>query len=400
MKYPFANPNLRFIDFLCALNISSNNAKYIIENYFRNITGKRYILITNSCRTALYIAYKAIDKKGEVVTSPLTCKAAIDPIEESDNIPVYADIKLSDLNINPDDIQHRISNNTVAIQPIHIGGNSCDMEEITEIARNNNLFLIEDCAQSLGATHKGKNTGSFGDISCFSLIKNAYGIGGGILATDSYKIYEKAKSINGECAKPSKFLLFYRIIRNIFDTKRKYYIWRILFNTLMKLRSKRKHYRNVAMQLYQISDIELKIAALQIKRINQLHLERKKVGKTFYDVLLKNDFMINKNYDKDNSSFTKLILYNPNINSRQYLQILNNNGIEAMHLEHKYGSPYQERLISKAEADKIGLINYNKVHDSLLALPLTEYMKYNDIEYIVKTMERINGRSETFKHIN
>ena len=99
----------------------------------------------------MYLAYKAIDSTGEVITSPLTCKVAIDPIVESGNKPIFADINTGDLNINPLDIEDRINKNTIAIQTIHLGGISCEMDEIRKIAKDNKLDIIEDSCHAFGS---------------------------------------------------------------------------------------------------------------------------------------------------------------------------------------------------------------------------------------------------------
>ena len=360
-----------------------------ITSYFKKMTGKKYILITNSCRSALYLGYKAMNKTGEVITSPLTCKAAIEPIEESGNRPVFADINLSNLNINPGDITPRINRNTIAIQAIHLGGVSCDMDQIQRIARENNLFVIEDCAQALGAKYNDKYTGTFGDITCFSLIKNAYGIGGGILATNNEEIFINAKNISNTFPKPLRMLIFYRIVRNIIDTKRTSVAGRLLFTALIKLKGNRTNYQSVAEQLYRITGVEIKIAARQISRFDSLHRRRKYVGKSYYDILQNRGLFSHGEYEKDGSSYTKLFLYNPKFDSRRILEALNDQGIEAMHLEHKNGSPYQERLISEDLADASGLNNYNKVHDALVSLPVSEFFNKDDIDYIVARLESI-----------
>jgi hypothetical protein len=89
MIIPYASPNLRCGDVVRALALSETGADKRIKQYFRQLTGKRHVLITNSCRTALFLAYGALEAKGEVITSPLTCQVAIDPIIESGNTPVF-----------------------------------------------------------------------------------------------------------------------------------------------------------------------------------------------------------------------------------------------------------------------------------------------------------------------
>ena len=382
MKYLYSSPNLRIIDVLKALLLTGNKAEKGIKHHFSELTGKKYILITNSCRTALFLAYKAIGKTGAVITSPLTCKVAIDPIVESGNKPVFADIRTSDLNIDPDDIAHRINNETLAIQAIHLGGIPCDMEKINKIAQKNKLWVIEDCAQSLGALNNDEYAGSFGDIACFSLIKNAYGIGGGILTTDSYSVYNEAlKASQGFLKTPLKLAIF-RTIRNIIATKRRYKIGNLLFKTLMKLKGEKRSYNSIDGQLFQISGMEKRVAAQQIKRYPELHQKRKKIGKAYYDLLSSQGILMNKYYNSENSSFTKLIVYNPVISSKKYLQKLNDNGIEAMHLEDKHGSPYQDRLIQSNQSIGERLVNYDKAHDCLISLPISETFKKQQIDYI------------------
>ena len=386
MKIPYANPNLGIPDFIRALFISDATANKEIKTYFSNLTGKKHILITNSCRSALFLAYTAIEAKGEVITTPLTCKVAIDAIVESGNTAIFADINLCDLNIQPGDIEHRVNDKTIAIQAIHLGGVSCDMLQILSIARKNKLLVIEDCAQSLGAVSKGKLTGSFGDVACFSLIKNAYGIGGGILATDDYEIFQRAESINNTLDKTSLPLVLFRVARNLLDTKRKYRFVFPIYRLVMSLRGGRQSYKSVHGQLCRVSSIEKKIAAHQINRLDELHEKRKKTGKKYCELLIKHRLMLNHRFDVNGSSFTKLFVYHPAINSRKHLKVLGDQGIEAMHLEQKYGSPFQERLVPTGINVQSSLQNYHKAHDCLVSLPLFETMPEKHLKWVVNTI--------------
>lgn len=385
MRYPYYNPNLTFSVVIKALFLQSGKAEKIIKEYFANLTGKKYILITNSCRSALFLAYRAIEKKGEVVTSPLTCKVAIDPIEESSNKPVFADVNTGDLNMNTDDIEPRLTNDSIAIQAIHMGGVACNMDKINSIAKKHNLWVIEDCAQSLGAKYKGKNTGSFGDIACFSLIKNAYGIGGGILATNSKEIYHYASTRNQTFNKTPKKLTLFRLIRNITETYQKNFFVKLTYKLLLKIKGGKTNYKSIYKQLRHISKIELKISTIQISRFKNLHQKRKKIGKTYYQKLYSKNFLINYNYDPNASSYTKFFIYNPEIKTKETLDRLHKKGIEAMHLEHKHGSPYQEKVISDRKILS-GLTNYCEIHDNLVSLPISEKYDENDIKNIIKIL--------------
>ncbi len=382
---PYASSNLRIIDFFCALLLTSKSAERKIVGYFSKLTGKKYVLITNSCRAALFLTYKAINKKGEVITSPLTCRVAIDPIVESGNIPVFADINTGDLNIDPDDIVKKKSDNTIAIQAIHFGGVACDMEKIIAIAKENKLYVIEDCAQSLGATINGKAIGSRGDVACFSLIKNAYGIGGGILATNDKNIYKLAKRHNSALCMPSRFLLCYRVIRNLLDEKRNQKILALLYWLVMKLKGKKKD-RTIKEQLFVVSPVEIKIAAHQLSRWNNLHGMRRRKGRIYYEQLVYQGLMINCQFDMYSASFTKFYVYHPAIDSKKHISMMNDLGIEAMHLEQKHGSPYQKRF---EEITCSNLYNYGKVHDCLLSLPLSENISIQQQHIVVEKLKEI-----------
>lgn len=389
MKYPYYSPNIRIIDLCKAFFISRKKAEKNIKAYFSALTGKEYIIITNSCRTALYLAYKAtgINEK-EVITSPLTCKVAIDPIVESDNDPVYADINPGDLNINVKDIEHRITGRTAAMQVIHLGGNACSMEEIENIAAKHDLLIIEDCAQSLGAFYKNRHTGSFGDIACFTLIKNAYGIGGGIFATNEAEFYQKAITYNKSFKQNSLKLLLFRIIRSMLETYRKWRIAEFLFEFLLKLKGNRKSYNTIKSQLRRVSSAELKVSAIQIKRIPILHQERKRIGKTYYHKLSELNLLINNKYDTDNASFTKFFLYHPNVNTKTAIASLSNKGIEVMHLEQRHSRPYQQKIVEEKIAIEQRLKGYLTCHDHIISLPMNEKISNREVGQIIEMLRQ------------
>jgi len=371
MRFPYYSPNFGLLDLFRAFFTSRTKAEKVLLEYYKQITGKSYAFLTNSCRTALYLAYQAFEKQGEVITSPLTCKVAIDPVVESGNKPVYADITIDDLNINPNDIEGRITSNTVAIQAIHLGGVSCNMDIIGDIAKREKLVVIEDCAQSLGSYYKSKHTGSYGNIACFSLIKNAYGIGGGVFVTNNLEIYKKALFINNTFSKPSKILLYYRVIRNILDTYRFSLLGHLMYSNFVKIKGSHKSFSTVKNQLKQISSLEKRIAAVQLKKYEKLHYCRKKIGDELSLQLTKENLMHNSlNINKN--SYSKFFIYNPQIQSSTHIKELHKLGVEAMHLEQSKSSPVQEWLIAKDKAIAEGLIQYAKVHNHIFSIPIIE----------------------------
>jgi len=369
------------------------DAEVKIIKYFQELTGKKYVLITNSCRTALYLAYKSIGIPGEVLTSPLTCKTAIDPIEESDYRQTYCDIKLDDLTLDPDDLATRITKNTRAIQVIHFGGVACEMDRICELAKQHNLFIIEDCAQALGARYKNLNCGSFGDVACFSLIKNGYGIGGGIFVTHDHMLFEKASTINNQFQESPKSLLLFRLLRNYLESYRRFALINYFYTFMMKKRNMRisyKNYKTVVSQLSKASKLEINLFAAILKSMARLHKNRQLLGSQLYKVMKNNDMMLNTIYNESDCSFTKYIAYHPRFQVPLIIEQLNNLGIEAKHLEQKYMTYYQKKLIYEHPGiPNSELKNYFLVHDHLISLPLCEYFTDKEINRIVFLLKTI-----------
>jgi dTDP-4-amino-4,6-dideoxygalactose transaminase len=262
------------------------------------------------------------------------------------------------------------------------------MDRITDMAQKNNLKVIEDCAQSLGANYKRWPCGSFGDIACFSLIKNAYGIGGGILATNDTDIYRKVRAVNDRFGNTARTLTLYRVIRNLLDTRRNSRIGSWLYCLFMKLRGGKARYQSVTGQLKQVSAIEKKIAAYQMGRWPAFHKQRTLIGKRYCEQLAAAVIMGNRGFSADDASFTKLFVYHPSINAQKLISTFKSHGIEAMHLEQKHGSPVQKRLVPAAGCAEKGLDNYNHVHDQLISLPISEQMSESDLTHIVNVMKR------------
>jgi len=131
----------------------------------------------------------------EVVSTPFTFIATNTSILEQRATPVFADIKYDDLNIDPKSIKEKITDKTKAIICVHYAGNTCDMDEIKKIGRDNNLPIIEDCAHALGSKYKGQFTGSLADIACFSfqVVKIITSGDGGVIATTNEQYYNKLK---------------------------------------------------------------------------------------------------------------------------------------------------------------------------------------------------------------
>lgn len=168
------------------------------ENQLAKYCGVKYAIAVNSGTDALFLTLKAlgIGPGDEVITVSNTFIATVGSIVASGAMPKLVDVRYNDLLIDPEDIEKNITSRTKAIIPVHLAGLCCEMDSILDLAQKYNLFVIEDSAQAIGATYKGKKAGSFGIAGCFSLnpLKNLGGIGdGGAIVTDDISLYNKLR---------------------------------------------------------------------------------------------------------------------------------------------------------------------------------------------------------------
>ncbi len=167
------------------------------EEEFAEWVGADYGIAVNSGTAALHVALLScgIGEGDEVITSPFTFIASGNSIVYTGAKPVFADIDLETYTIDPDSIEDLITENTKAILPVQLYGQSADMDGINEIAEKYGLTVIEDAAQAHGATFNGTPVGSMGDMACFSFYptKNMTTSEGGIITTNDEELAENAR---------------------------------------------------------------------------------------------------------------------------------------------------------------------------------------------------------------
>ena len=169
------------------------------ETEFKQLAGAEYAVATNSCTAGLHLSLLAagLGPGDEVITTPLTFAATANVIVHAGATPVLADISYDDLNIDPEQIERRITPRTKAIMPVHYAGHACRMDEILDIARRHNLVVIEDAATAAGSAYRGRPVGSLGDMTVFSFypIKNMTTGQGGIVTTNHPEYAERLGSL-------------------------------------------------------------------------------------------------------------------------------------------------------------------------------------------------------------
>jgi len=154
----------------------------------------------NSCTAALHLSLVAagIGHGDEVITTPMTFCATVNAIIHSGATPVLADIDPATLNIDPTDIERRVSERTKAIIPVHFAGRACEMDHIMAIAERGDITIIEDCAHAIETEYRGRKAGTFGKLGCLSfyVTKNIVTGEGGMVITDDDELADRLKVLS------------------------------------------------------------------------------------------------------------------------------------------------------------------------------------------------------------
>tara|TARA_B100000886_G_scaffold340531_1_gene310896 strand:- start:4972 stop:6165 length:1194 start_codon:yes stop_codon:yes gene_type:complete len=166
------------------------------EKEFAAWSDSEYAVSLANGTLALDIAIKAlgIGDGDEVIVTSRSYIASITSVINAKATPVFVDVDPSTQNITPKNISAAINKNTKAIMCVHLAGWPCDMDEIKSIASDNDLFIIEDCAQAHGAKYRGKSVGSIGDIGCWSFCQDKImttGGEGGMVTTNNKSLWLK-----------------------------------------------------------------------------------------------------------------------------------------------------------------------------------------------------------------
>jgi len=176
------------------------------EQMFADYIGTKHALSVNSCTSALHLVVEALEIKGDVILPSFTFVASANAVVTAGANPVFVDIEKDTRNINPDEIEKRITDKTSAIMPVHYAGHPCDMKRIMEIAESHDLVVIEDSAECIGGMQDSKIAGSFG-IGCFSFYptKNITTGEGGMITTNDDELADKLRTMKAHGITSSAF---------------------------------------------------------------------------------------------------------------------------------------------------------------------------------------------------
>ena len=170
-----------------------------LEREFRDYKAAQYAVAVNSCTAALHLSMLAagIGPGDEVITTALTFCATVNAIIHAGAKPVLVDVDPATFNIDPREVESKITYRTKAILPVHFAGRACDMDALVSIAQRHGLMIMEDCAHAVETTYRGKQAGTFGSFGCFSfyVTKNMITGEGGMILTPDERHADRLKML-------------------------------------------------------------------------------------------------------------------------------------------------------------------------------------------------------------
>ena len=366
------------------------------EEEFAKFYGVKYAVACTSGTASIHIAVGAINPNpcSEIITTPITDIGTVIPILAQNCIPIFADINVDDYTLDPRDIERRITEKTKIIIPVHQFGYPCDMDPIMEIAEKYGLYVIEDCCQAYLAEYKGKLVGTIGHFGCFSLQMSKHmttGDGGIVITNDD------------ELAQKAKLFMDKGWIREAKTIARSYVMFG--FN-------------------YRMTELQGAVALAQLKKVKWVVQRRREIGeqitKELGDLEGQGIHLPKSTKERKHSFWLYPIRVDPNVlgvSNVEFANALKAEGIPAgagyigeplymaPYLREKrvYGSskcPFECPLYGKSQIEyKKGLCpNAEKVLRELVTIPCNELFTDEDVEDIIRAIEKVTKYFLTHKN--
>lgn len=334
-----------------------------LSQYLIRILSCRFALPTGSGTAALELACACILNKGdEVILPSFTFSSCANAILLVGAKPVFADIDLRTYNLDPKEIEKKITRKTKAIMVVHYAGMACNMDEILKIAKAFNLIVIEDAAHALGAKYKDKSLGTLSEIGCYSFhgTKNAVSGEGGAFVTSNPRIHKVAEIMREKGTDRSSFM----------RGERKKYSWVSIGRSLI------------------LSDILSAIALEQMKKLDQITALRKTKAQYFLKKLqdLSSKMILPIISDGTDPNWHIFAIRVPRSSRNRIIKDLKLYGIEASF----HFLPLHTSVMGKQLGYKIGdLPVTEEVSSTLIRLPIYPQLKNSEIDYIVAVLKKI-----------
>ena len=338
------------------------------ETDFCKYTKAKYAVAVSNCTAALHLSLKTlgIKKDDEVIIPDLTFVADANAILACNAKPIVTDINKENFFLSISNIKKNITKKTKAIIPVHIYGQVCNIEEILDVARENNLKVIEDCAHAVGTFHKSKHVGTLGNAGCFSFYptKNITTAEGGMITTNSKKIAEKLRQLRSHGMTKS--------LKSRYSSK---YPW--IFDIV------EPGYN------YRMDEIRAALGISQLKRIKKINELRRNASLYYYKNLRNIPGIILPNMVNDKTHayhlYTIRVTKPFKLSRNQLFKKLKNNGIRTT----VYWMPIHKYTAFRKFAKKASIVNTTKIYDEILALPLFPNISKKHQDGVIKVIKSL-----------
>lgn len=335
----------------------------LLAHELANKIGSTYVLPTSSGTAALELACDCLLKAGdEVILPSFTFSSCANAVLLSGAKPIFCDIDIKTYNIDPKEILKKISGKTRAIMVVHYAGFACDMDEISRIAKENNLFVIEDAAHALGARYREKYLGSIGDVGCFSFhgTKNAASGEGGAFVTNNKKADRLAEIIREKGTNRSAFM----------RGEKKKYSWVHIGKSLV------------------LSDILSAIALVQVKKLETITEMRRKNAAYLLKKLIPLSSRIVLPFEKGDAwgNWHIFAIRCPKGLRDQVIKGLRSFSVEASF----HYLPLHSSKMGKKLGYKLGDLPVTvEISETLIRLPMYPSLKKSEMDYIAAVLEKV-----------
>lgn len=336
------------------------------EQTVADYVGAKYAVAISNGTSALHAACFAagIGPGDEVITTPLTFAASANCVLYCGGTPVFADVDPKTYNIDPEDIQRKITDRTKAIIAVHLAGQPCDMDAIHSIAREHGLIVIEDGAHALGSVYKGKKVGSMSDMTTFSFhpVKPITTGEGGMIVTDNEDFYKK-------------MILFrsHGITRD---------------DSMMTRNDGPWFYQQFDLGYnYRITDIQCALGCSQMKKLDRFLALRKEIVAHYNEVFADCDNIITPYQLSDTESGWHLyIVQVKNCDRRQVFEKMREKGIGVnVHYIPVYMHPYYQ----EHGYENVHCANAEEIYSHIISLPLYPGLTSEQQDYVIDTLKSL-----------
>lgn len=338
------------------------------EQTVADYVGAKYAVAISNGTSALHAACFAagIGPGDEVITTPLTFAASANCVLYCGGTPVFADVDPKTYNIDPEDIQRKITDRTKAIIAVHLAGQPCDMDAIHSIAREHGLIVIEDGAHALGSVYKGKKVGSMSDMTTFSFhpVKPITTGEGGMIVTDNEDFYKK-------------MILFrsHGITRD---------------DSMMTRNDGPWFYQQFDLGYnYRITDIQCALGCSQMKKLDRFLARRKEIVARYNEAFADCDNIITPYQLSDTESGWHLyIVQVKNCDRRQVFEAMREKGIGVnVHYIPVYMHPYYQ----EHGYENVHCANAEEIYSHIISLPLYPGLTSEQQDYVIDTLKSLCG---------